>query len=249
MPTPAPASAAALVMAAGLFSGLTLGLPSQTEAGQTHFLAELHTAHGVHNHTMAHGRASLTLNAEQTELRYRIELTGLDLEPDPTRRVDPEDVFGIHLHLIVPGQIGPHILNIFGNPAEEDSDLIVDYAHETLSGVFDAGDASRDPATGELLPQFFPLTTKLLDDWIDDLMADGLYLAVHTVGQNGGAMLHGDVLRVPEPAAAPLTAAVAALAVCKWYRKRHCHVEVLRDVRPQANMRVTKLSQYRVIES
>ena len=163
--------------------------------GQTHFVTELHTAHGAHNHLMAGGRASLALSADQTELRYTIELIGLDLKPDPAHRVDPKDVFGIHLHLIVPGQIGPHILNIFGNPAEDDGDLIVDYSQETLSGIFDAGDATRDPVTGELLPQFFPLTTKVIDDWIEHLMANGLYLAVHTVGQNGG----GAVARGRDP--------------------------------------------------
>ena len=35
----------------------------------------------------------------------------------------------------------------------------------------------------------------MIDDWIDDLMADRLYLAVHTVGQGGAALLHGDVIR------------------------------------------------------
>jgi hypothetical protein len=190
--------------------------------GNTNFVTELHTAHGAHNHLTAGGRAWLTLSEDQTQLSYSIELAGLDLEPDPARRVDPEDVFGIHLHLIVPGQTGPHILNIFGNPAEDDGDLIVDYSHETLSGIFDVDDASRDLVTGELLPQFFPLTTKVIDDWIEALMADGLYLAVHTVGQNGAALLHGDVIRVPEPATAWLTATVAAaFAACRWRRSRH----------------------------
>jgi hypothetical protein len=187
--------------------------------GQTSFVANLHTAHGAHNHFMAGGQAVLTLNAEQTELSYRIELQGLDLEPRSAERVDAEDVFGIHLHLIVPGQIGPHILNIFGDPAEEDGDLIVDYSQERLWGVFDVADATRDPATGELLPQFFPLTTKVIGDWIDELMVDGLYLAVHTVGQNGAALLHGDVIRVPEPPALVIAAVAAAILACFLHRR------------------------------
>jgi hypothetical protein len=219
---PIPASATPLA-AFALLVGLIVGAATQSARGQTYFASELHTAHGAHNHLMATGHASLSLSTDHTQLSYSIQLTGLDLEPDPALRDDPEDVFGIHLHLIVPGQIGPHILNIFGNPAEEDADLIVDYAHETLSGVFDAGDATRDPISGELFPQFFPLTTKLIDDWIDPLMANGLYLAVHTVGQNGAALLHGDVIRVPEPTAAWLaaTAAAAALAVRSGRRDRH----------------------------
>ena len=186
--------------------------------GQTHFVTELHTAHGAHNHLMAGGKASLTLSPDQKELSYFIELDGLDLEPVAANRIDPEDVFGVHLHLIVPDVVGPHVLNIFGNPAEEDADLVVDFAAETLSGVFDASDATRDPHTGELLPQFFPLTTKLIDDWIDYLMADRLYLAVHTVGQGGAALLHGDVIGVPEPATVVLAAA-GSLALAAYRRR------------------------------
>jgi hypothetical protein len=220
MPARTPAPAAALHTVAVVVGGLLWGWPSKAAAGPTQFVAELHTAHGAHNHSMAHGRASLTLSADQSRLEYSIALAGLDLESDPAKRVDPEDVFGIHLHLIVPGQIGPHILNIFGNPAEEDGDLVVDYSQEMLSGVFDAGDATRDPATGELLPQFFPLTTKIIHDWMDDLLANGLYLAVHTVGQNGAALLHGDVIRIPEPAPAGLMATVAT-AIAAFRRKRN----------------------------
>jgi hypothetical protein len=179
--------------------------------GQTHFTAELHPVPGAHGHDDAGGHASLMLSADHKQLHYIITLSGLDLEPNASQRFDANDVFGIHMHLIVPGQIGPHVLNIFGDPAEEDADLVVNYNAETLSGVFDASDATRDPLTGELLPQFFPLTTKVIDDWIDYLLADGLYLAVHTVGQGGGALLHGDILRVPEPGTASMALAASAL--------------------------------------
>jgi hypothetical protein len=187
--------------------------------GQTHFTAELHPVPGAHGHGDAGGRASLTLSPDHKQLQYSISLSGLDLEPIASQRFDANDVFGIHMHLIVPGQIGPHVLNIFGDPAEEDADLVVEYNAETLSGVFDASDATRDPLTGELLPQFFPLTTKVIDDWIDYLMADGLYLAVHTVGQGGGALLHGDIIRVPEPSAAT-TALIAAATLLAGRRRR-----------------------------
>lgn len=193
-----------------LLATVAAALAAQTAPGQTHFAAELHPVPGAHGHGVG-GHAALTLSADQKQLHYAITLLGLDLEPDAGQRVDSNDVFGIHMHLIVPGNIGPHVLNIFGNPAEEDADLVVDFNTETLAGVFDASDATRDPLTGELLPQFFPLTTKVIDDWIDYLMADGLYLAVHTIGQGGGALLHGDIKRVPEPAAATLAFAAAAM--------------------------------------
>ncbi len=201
-----------------LLTVTAVALSGGRAVGQTHFTAELHPVPGVHNHSGAAGQASLTLSADKKELHYSIVLLGLDLEAVAANRVDPEDVFGIHMHLIVPGQIGPHVLNIFGNPAEEDGDLVVDYSAESLTGIFDASDATRDPLTGELLPQFFPLTTKVIDDWIDYLMDDGLYVAVHTVGQGGAALLHGDIIRVPEPMSAAL--ALVGGAACGMTRRR-----------------------------
>jgi hypothetical protein len=188
---------------------LLLALSAMTlvvkEAGaQTYFAAELHPVPEAHNHGGAGGHATFMLSADQKELHYSIVLIGLDFEPVVAKRRQAEDVFGIHMHLIVPGQIGPHVLNIFGDPAEEDADLVVDYEAETLTGRFDVSDATRDSLTGELLPQFFPLTTKVIDDWIEYLMGDGLYLAVHTVGQGGAALLHGDIKRVPEPGGATI---------------------------------------------
>ncbi|HMO87117.1 MAG TPA: CHRD domain-containing protein, partial [Lacipirellulaceae bacterium] len=174
----------------------------------------------VHNHTGAGGQAWLTLSEDQQRLAYTIQLEQLTLKPVAADRVEPSDVFGIHLHLIVPDHPGPHILNIFGDPEEEDADLVVDYQAGRLWGVFDASDATRDPVTGELLPQFFPLTTKLIDDWIEHLMNNQLYLAIHTVGQGGGALLHGDVVLVPEPATVGLAALAAAWVLRRRGRSR-----------------------------
>ena len=116
------------------------------------------------------------------------------------------------MHLNVPGTVGPHVLNIFGlatygMPAEEDADLVVDYANQTLSGVFDYGDATIDPATGEPLFQFFPLTTKIIDDWLEELDAGDLMFAVHTVASGFPTMaIHGLIHAVPEPGAGGLVA-------------------------------------------
>ena len=152
--------------------------------------------------TAATGAAFLSLNAEGTHLSYSISFDGLDLEPDVSNRTDPNDIVGIHLHLTVTDVIGPHILNVFGTPSEDDADLIVDYENESLAGVFDMSDASRDPLTGELLPQFFPLTTKMISDWLDELAAGELYIAVHTVEASAtppGVALRGQIVPVPEP--------------------------------------------------
>ena len=175
--------------------------------GQTEFSSQLDASQVVNNpsDSTATGFASLTLNAEQTELAYSVQLFDVDLEPAMENRTDPNDVVAIHIHLHVQDVIGPHILNIFGTPALDDDDLVVDYENESFSGVYDAGDASRDPITGEVLPQAFPLTTKLFPTVfrLDELLNDQWYFAVHTVG-TPGVTIRGAILVVPEPTSALL---------------------------------------------
>ncbi|MGI9427772.1 MAG: CHRD domain-containing protein [Bythopirellula sp.] len=169
---------------------------------QTDFVSDLDAAQVVNNpsDSTATGFATLTLNAEQTELAYSVQLFGLDLEPVAENRTDPNDVVAIHIHLHVQDVIGPHILNIFGVPSVDDDDLIVDYQSESFSGLYEASDASRDLATGELLPQAFPLTTKLFPTSfrLEELLNDQWYFAVHTAG-TPGATIRGAILVVPEP--------------------------------------------------
>jgi len=137
------------------------------------------------------------------------------------------------LHLHVPDTVGPHVLNIFGLatfnvPAEEDSDLVIDYAHKTLSGVWDNGDATIDPNTGQPYQQFFPLTSKLLTDWLDDLNDEMLMVAVHTNASGFPAMaIHGHISRlVPEPSVGSLLAACLLLPAL---RLRRCALQEYRD--------------------
>lgn len=174
-------------------------------AAQTLYEAQLDASQVVFNpsSTTATGVAFFSLNEEGTHLSYSLSFDGLDLEPIVANRIDPNDIVGIHMHLTVTDVIGPHILNIFGTPSEDDADLAVDYENESLSGVYDMSDASRDPKTGELLPQFFPLTTKLISDWLDELAASELYIAVHTVEASAtppGVAIRGQIIpTVPEP--------------------------------------------------
>ena len=168
------------------------------------YTAALDAAQVVNNpsNTSATGTAQFSLNSKRTHLTYAIQLHGLNLDPIPELRVRPDDVLGIHMHFDVPGTVGPHILNIFGNPSEDDDDLVVNFEENTLTGIFDMSDASRDPKTGNLLPQFFPLTTKLIGDWLDELDAGQLYLAVHTVETAvtpPGVAIRGQIIPVPEP--------------------------------------------------
>ena len=186
---------------------LILALTSLPAMGQTEFASSLDSSQVVNNpsDSTATGFATLTLNAEQTELAYSVQLFGLDLEPVAENRTDPNDVVAIHIHLHVQDVIGPHILNIFGVPAFDDDDLVVDYENESFSGVYDASDASRDPNTGEVLPQAFPLTTKLFPTSfrLEELLNDEWYFAVHTVG-TPGVTIRGSILVIPEPSSALL---------------------------------------------
>jgi hypothetical protein len=182
-----------------------------------------------HSTTDAKGEIFLTLNPERTELSYRIELDELvDLKQNPADRTQPDDIIGIHLHLNVPGTTGPHLLNIFGlatynTPAEEDADLVIDYENQRLTGKWDISDATRDAITGEILPQFFPLTSKIITDWLDELDAGELMVAVHTLETGFPTMaIHGHIHAVvPEPTTGMLlVAVVVASAGLRIERRR-----------------------------
>lgn len=181
-------------------------------AGEACFFALIDDFHAVNSpHPDAHGEVHLVLNAARTELRYQIAIDGLQLKPLAADRTAPDDVIGVHLHLNVPDTVGPHVLNIFGlatfnMPAEEDADLVVDFVNRTLTGVYDDGDATIDPTTGQPYLPFYPLTSKPLSDWIDDLENGDLMLAVHTNASGFPTMaIHGHIGRVlPEPTTALL---------------------------------------------
>jgi hypothetical protein len=168
--------------------------------GGSDYYAVIDDFHANPSTTDATGEIFLTLSHERTELGYTIVLDDLlGLKENPEDRTQPDDIIGIHLHLDVPGAVGPHLLNIFGlatygMPAEEDADLVIDYEHRILSGIYDISDATRDPVTGEPLPQFFPLTSKIIYDWLDELDAGELMVAVHTVESGFPAMaIHGHI--------------------------------------------------------
>ena len=209
MRTPKTSALLALLVLAGEASGHDEDPGGNP--GDAHYYAFIDDFHANPSTTDGTGEVFLTLNPQHTELSYRIVLSDLlGLKPRAEDRTEPDDILGMHLHLHVPDTIGPHVLNIFGLATvgvrgEEDADLVVDYEHHTLTGIFDLSDASRDPVTGDILPQFFFATSKVLGDWLDELEAGDLVLAVHTV-ESGFAnfAIHGHIhpvsLETPEPA-------------------------------------------------
>ncbi len=122
----------------------------------------------------ATGTGIFTLSEDETELAYTLSFDGVDLKADD--RTAPADVNKIHIHAAPAGNNGPHTLNIFGLPAEDDDDLTVDYAANTLSGVWDDGDVSDLNGNGISDPN----DTKALSDFVGALKTGGLYVQVHT---------------------------------------------------------------------
>ncbi len=197
-------------------------------SGDKHYYALIDDFHTHPSLTDSQGEIFLTLNEDQTELSYLIVLDGLlGLKENPADRIDPDDIIGIHLHLHVPDTVGPHVLNIFGlatynTPAEEDSDLLVDYEHNTLTGVWDDGDATINPETGEPYLPFYPLTSKPLTDWLDYLNSGQLMVAVHTNASGFPAMaIHGHINGVvPEPMTSMIAAALLPFVFASRFRRR-----------------------------
>jgi hypothetical protein len=191
-------------------------------AGESCHYAVVDDFHADPSTTDSMGEVFLALNSARTEVRYLIVLDDLlGLKENPEDRTEPDDILGIHFHLHVPDTIGPHLLNIFGlaTPTlwgQEDADLVVDYVHHTLTGIFDISDATIDPLTG--LPyepnSIYFASTKIIDEWIDELDNGEWVLAIHT-GESGfkNFALHGHIHPVvPEPASILLFALGVFLA-------------------------------------
>ncbi|MEO1300099.1 MAG: CHRD domain-containing protein [Cyanobacteria bacterium J06636_16] len=175
--------------------------------------------------TDASGFATFELNEAQTELTYFIDLDGVNLKPDQSDRTDPSDVTKIHIHVGEFGSNGPHTLNIFGLPREDDTDLIVDSENGVLQGIWDDGDAIN-PETGELFDPTAGGTTKQLSSFVGELFANGLYLQVHTVEFDSPTVpgeLRGQIeaASVPEPSAAVGVILLASGLLASRRRKQH----------------------------
>ncbi len=167
----------------------------------------------------------LDLDSPSVTLTYEIVFFGLSLE---------HDVQGIHFHIGVPptpppgesdlgilhsdGSVnGPHLLNVYGLPREDDSDMIANFATNTITGIWDNNDFNygldgiRDPgdsvALGAAVPELFDGHT---------------YIQVHTFAfpvPNTGE-LRGQIYQVPEPAKSGLFA--LTLLILTVRRERSC---------------------------
>ena len=157
------------------------GMTNQEENGTTYsFPVTLDGSQTVPpTNSEATGFAELTLEENGNAVDYFLQLNGLDLKANPANRTEPDDVTKAHLHSAEPGTNGQHVLNIFGEPSQDDDDLKVDFQNDRLRGSWEDSDAIN-PETGEPFNQESEETTKFLSDFQDELLEGELYAAVHT---------------------------------------------------------------------
>lgn len=149
------------------------------------------------------GFFSLDLTPGAPTMSYTIEIEGLSFI---------DDITAVHLHfghdpsiisvssrgpqprhVGADGPTGPHLLNIFGLPREDDADLVVDAANGRISGVWDNGDENFGP-DGERGPG----DSVALFEGIDLLLENEVYVQIHTMAFPDGE-LRGQLRVVPEP--------------------------------------------------
>jgi len=133
------------------------------------------------------GRATarLVLDDHELKLSYRIE-TDMDLNAGFAQTAgDEDDVTQIHLHSAPPGVAGPHVLNVYKLPAQDDDDLLVEPNRGRVSGLWDDEDLSDGLPPGP--------ASKPLSDFLDALCDGNIYVNVHGTGDQGSGALRGNL--------------------------------------------------------
>ena len=98
---------------------------------------------------------------------------------------EEDDLTKLHIHLGEIDHTGPHVLNIFGDPAEDDSDMAFDTETGIITGTWDDDDENTVLSDSE--------RTKKLSETLASLCSENLYLNVHTTGFGSGA-IRGQIL-------------------------------------------------------
>lgn len=158
------------------------------------------------------GNFDLSLTPGAPLMTYEITFKNLDLE----------DITGVHFHFghaplltsyvallkyeekewgplhhdEADGPNGPHLLNIFGAPREDDANLVVDYENNRISGRWDNLDLNFGPDgvrdAGDSVA---------IGSVIGEILAEEVYVQVHTnafPAPNTGE-IRGQLLAIPEP--------------------------------------------------
>ena len=125
----------------------------------------------------ASGFAWFKFNRSKTKLHYWIYLDGLDLDGFVTLGNPGDDVTKIHIHEAEPGVAGPHTLNVYKLPRQDDRDLVIKPFYGLVKGTWDDGDENLMGAP-----------TIKLSDAIEGLCAGRGYVNVHSVDHAPGAV-------------------------------------------------------------
>lgn len=158
--------------------------------GRPHFTAVLSNADTVplvpDRGFSGRAAARLVLDDDELKLAYSIE-TDMDLNAGfpVTGASDEDDVTKIHLHSAPPGIAGPHVLNVYKLPAQDDGDLAVRPLQGRVDGLWDDGDLSDGLPPG---PASAPLS-----DFLDELCDGNIYVNVHGTGDQGPGALRGNL--------------------------------------------------------
>jgi len=109
--------------------------------------------------TKAQGQAAFHYQVRNGELHYRVNISNI------------ENVVGVHVHVAPPGENGPIVLPLLGNPFIEDPGV-------TPRGNFLRGTATDADVTGEFAGDLAAL--------VEAIRAGNTYLNVHTTKHRGG---------------------------------------------------------------
>jgi len=133
--------------------------------------------------------ATLLWSKNQERLQYEISFSGPIVLDQSAGSPFQEVVTGVHIHIGADGTNGPHALNIFGLPAEDDAEMRLDPDSKAIRGVWgdiDTGTLTNDAAR-----------SKQLSDMREELCAGDLYFQVHT-NWNGPGAMRGQIERASE---------------------------------------------------
>ena len=178
-----------------LLSVVCLALPASSAAGQV-FEAVLTPGEVVPvlgaPAPVSDATAYGTFVLDQTDpanptLTYSITFNNFDVA---------SEMQGMHFHAGDPGQNGPHALNVYGMPREDDADMVV--SGNTISGIWDNSDRNYGP-DGTLDNG----DSVALSDALFSLLNDQIYVNVHSFAYpapNTGELRGQIVQVVPEPA-------------------------------------------------
>ena len=156
---------------------------------RVHFVAELTNAETVplvpDRGFSGTARAWLSFRKNAVVLKYQID-SNMDLNAGfPQTEDEADDVTQIHLHSSPPGIAGPHVLNVYKIPAQDDDDVVVKPNQGVVMGIWDDGDLSEGLPPG---PASVPLSEVL-----DELCLGNVYVNVHGTGDQSPGALRGNL--------------------------------------------------------